>query len=175
MRTAPYAAARRTSARRSRSGAVATWPRTKVAPARHAEAMISISISSPPEGHDLLEQHGTDGHHSEPEEHEHVAEVCVEERRHVARVRQRDHPRDEKRYPDERVRGHPPHRRERPDLPRELLTVSHRLRHHVEERCERAADLALDGDRRDGEREVLGADAVGHVSERVVKGSSESC
>src|SRR3954453_16762224 len=121
MRTAPYSAARRTSARRSRSGAVATWPRTKVAPARQAEAVISISISSPLEGHDLLEQHRTDGHHPEPEEHEHVAGMRLKERRHVARVRQRDHPRDEERDPDERVRGHPPHRGERPDLSGELL------------------------------------------------------
>src|SRR4051812_57442 len=131
MRTAPYAAARRTSARRSRSGAVTTWPRTKVAPARHADAMISISISSPLEGHDLLEQHRTDGHHREPDEHEHVADVCVKERRHVARIGQRDHPGDEEGDPDERVCGHPSHGGERPDLPRELLTVAHRLRHHV--------------------------------------------
>ena len=54
------------------------------------------------------------------------------------------------------------------DLAHELLPLPDRVGDHVEEPGERAADLALDGHGVDHEREVLRADALGHVGERVV-------
>ena len=56
---------------------------------------------------------------------------------------------------------------------RELLTLPYGLGDHVEERCERAADLTLDRDRGDHEREVLRADAVGHLDQRVLHRAAE--
>ena len=93
--------------------------------------------------------------------------------RHERRVDRGDRERDEEREPDQRVGGHPAHRGEAANLARELLALAHRLGNHVEQAGERAPDLALDRHRGDDEREVLRADAFGHVTECVVHRLSE--
>ena len=75
--------------------------------------------------------------------------------------------------PDEHVRGCAAHRREPADLASELLPLPDGVRDHVEQPGEAAADLALNRDRRDHEREVLRADPLGHLGERVVHRPAE--
>ncbi len=75
---------------------------------------------------------------------------------------------------DQRVRRHASHRGERANLARELLPLANRVGDHVEERRERAADLPLDRDGGDRELEVLRADALRHVGERVVHRAAEA-
>ena len=87
---------------------------------------------------------------------------------HVGPVRQRDRPEQEERDPDQRVRGHTSHCGEGADLARELLSLADRVGDHVEQRRERAADLALNRHGRDRELEVVGSDPLGHLRQRVV-------
>src|SRR5688572_22100200 len=132
----PYAAARRNESMRSLAGRL-TYSATRYTdPARHASAITSSSMTSPLERDDLLEEQGSDGHHHEAEHDHLVAGGGVEERRHVARVDQRQRAGEEERKPDEHVGRHAAHRRQRLDLPSELLAVAHGVGDHVEQRRE---------------------------------------
>src|SRR3981081_1292955 len=122
--------------------------------------MINSSTESPLERDDLFEDQGTYDHHPHRHEEQYVAKRCVEQRAEVALVRELDHPCYEERNRDERVGRHPPHRSQRSNLARELLPLANGLCGHVEELCERAADLALDRDCSDREFEVFRPDAV---------------
>src|SRR5919198_1879803 len=171
-RKRPYVAARWSESARCREENVAYSATKNAAPASSANPR-KRSIRLPLEGDDLLEQERADQHHHERDHDQLVPRGGVVERAHVVRVDEGQHPCHEEGQPAEDVGRHAAHRRQRADLARELLPVPDRLGDHVEEAGEAAADLALDGHGGDDELEVLRADAVGHLVERLVHRAAE--
>src|SRR5919204_237949 len=172
-RKRPYVAARWSELARWRAENVAYSATQKAAPASSANPRTR-SIRLPLERDDLLEHERADQHHHEGDHDQLVACGGVVERAHVVRVDDGEDPRHEEGQAAENVGRHAAHRRQRLDLARELPPVPDRLGHHVEEAREAAADLALDGHGGDDEREVLRADAVGHLVERLVHRAAEA-
>ena len=110
---------------------------------------------------------------TQPADQQFVAGRGVVERVHVLGAQQRDRAEHEERDADEDVGRRAAHRGQRADLPGELLPVPHRLGDHVEDAGHAAADLALDRHGRDDEGDVLRADPVRHLGERVVHRPAE--
>src|SRR2546423_2973144 len=172
-RKRPYVAARWSESARWRDENVAYSATKKAAPASSANPR-KRSIRLPLEGDDSLEEERADQHHHEREDDQLVARGAVVERAHVVRVDDGQDPRHEERQAAEDVGRHAAHRRQRADLAGELLPVPDGLGDHVEQPCEAASDLALDGHRGDDELEVVRADALGHLVERLVHRAAEA-